>query len=317
MKIGVTLPPADGPSRAALESVADFALRADGEPCIESLWVVEQLKWPMSHPSSTRQPATAGGGKMPREFPPALDPIELLAFIAAKTKRVMLGASVIDILFHSPVVLARRLATLDVLSNGRLVCGLGIGWSNGEYQHSTTPARDRGKRADEFVRALRHIWDSDLVEFAGDHYRIPPSRMALKPVQKPRLPIHLGGFSPAAFARIARYCDGWIGVVGAPLEYVERSIKTIRADAEELGRDPGTLEFSILVSPDVFEVPLPEGRRLPFAGSMEQIGGDIGRLAVMGATRVILNFSDRYGGDPARALAAAKELSRSAAAVQV
>jgi alkanesulfonate monooxygenase SsuD/methylene tetrahydromethanopterin reductase-like flavin-dependent oxidoreductase (luciferase family) len=194
---------------------------------------------------------------------------------------------------------------------------LGIGWTDGEYQHSATPARDRGKRADEFVRALRHIWDSELVEFAGDYYKILPSRMALKPAQKPRLPVHLGGFSPAAFARIARYCDGWIGVVGAPLQYVERSIKTIRVDAEKLGRDPGTLEFSILVSPDVFEVPLPEGRRLLFAGSMEPIGADIGRLAVMGATRVILNFSDRYGDDPARALAAAKELSRLATAVQV
>jgi probable F420-dependent oxidoreductase len=311
MKIGVTLPPVDGASQEALDAAVRFAIQADGESCIESVWVVEHLLWPIASGSSRSPPA---GSKMPREFQPALDPVELLAFIAARTKRVMLGTSVIDILFHSPIILARRLATLDILSNGRLVCGLGLGWSNHEYQHSATPARDRGKKADEFVQALRHVWDSDGVQFDGDHYHIPPLHMALRPVQRPRLALHLGGFSPAAFARVARYCDGWIGVAGAPLEYVERSVQAIRDSTTKLGRDPGALEFSILASPDLFDVPLPEDRRLPFAGTMEQIGADIARMERMGATRAILNFSYASRSvDPARALAVAKELANMAA----
>jgi alkanesulfonate monooxygenase SsuD/methylene tetrahydromethanopterin reductase-like flavin-dependent oxidoreductase (luciferase family) len=90
------------------------------------------------------------------------DPLETLSYVAANTNKIALGTSVIDMLFHNPVILARRFATLDVLSEGRTICGLGIGWSKDEYQVSNIPFKERGKRADEFIQALKRIW-TDVV----------------------------------------------------------------------------------------------------------------------------------------------------------
>jgi alkanesulfonate monooxygenase SsuD/methylene tetrahydromethanopterin reductase-like flavin-dependent oxidoreductase (luciferase family) len=96
-------------------------------------------------------------------------------YIAANTDKIILGTSVIDMLFHNPVILAKRFATLDVLSEGRVVAGLGIGWSRDEYQVSNVPFNDRGKRADEFIQVLKKIWVDDVVEFKGEYYNIPAS----------------------------------------------------------------------------------------------------------------------------------------------
>src|SRR5262247_2766441 len=112
-------------------------------------------------------------GSFPIEFQSLFEPLEALSFVAANTKKILLGTSIIDMLFHNPVVLARRFATLDVLSEGRAICGLGIGWSKDEYQVSNIPFTNRGKRADEFLQVLEKIWTDDIVEFKGEYYNIP------------------------------------------------------------------------------------------------------------------------------------------------
>jgi alkanesulfonate monooxygenase SsuD/methylene tetrahydromethanopterin reductase-like flavin-dependent oxidoreductase (luciferase family) len=132
----------------------------------------------------------------------------------------VLGTSVIDMLFHNPVVLARRFATLDLLTNGRAICGFGIGWSKDEYQVSNVPYENESARANEFIEALKKIWIDDIVEFKGKYYNIPASKIGPKPVQKPHIPIYLGGFSPNTFSRIAKYANGWLGATGGPLEYL-------------------------------------------------------------------------------------------------
>src|SRR3712207_2271635 len=121
------------------------------------------------------------------------DPLETLTFAAANTNKISLGTAVIDMLFHNPVILARRFATLDVLSEGRAIAGLGIGWSKDEYQASNIPYENRGKRADEFIQALKKIWTEDVVEFKGEYYNIPASKIGPKPIQHPHIPIYLGG----------------------------------------------------------------------------------------------------------------------------
>src|SRR5438874_2945933 len=102
---------------------------------------------------------------LPSEYQTIFDPLETLTFVGANTKKIALGTSVIDMLFHNPVILARRFATLDVLSEGRAICGLGIGWSKDEYQVSNIPYENKGARADEFIQALKKIWTDDVVEF--------------------------------------------------------------------------------------------------------------------------------------------------------
>lgn len=108
-------------------------------------------------------------------------------------------------------MLARRFATLDVLSEGRTICGLGIGWSKDEYEASNIPYRDRGRRADEFVQALKKVWTDDVVEFKGKFYNIPASKIGPKSIQKPHPPIYMGGFSPNTYSRIVNYdANGWV-----------------------------------------------------------------------------------------------------------
>jgi probable F420-dependent oxidoreductase len=204
MKIGITLPQTG--QQATKDNVIYVAKEAEKEG-FDSLWTFDRLLWPLN-------PQTPYGGTsdgcLPVDMQNVFDPIETLTFVAANTERIALGTSVIDMLFHNPVVLARRFATLDVLSKGRAIAGLGIGWSKDEYQVSGIPFKDRGARADEFIQALKKVWTDDIVEFKGEYYNIPASKIGPKPIQKPHIPICLGGFATNTFSRIAKYAQGWL-----------------------------------------------------------------------------------------------------------
>ena len=131
------------------------------------------------------------GQSWPRAFERVLDPIVTLAYVAAATRRIPLGTSVLIMAYYPPIVLAKDLATLDIFCGGRLNVGLGIGWSKDEYDAVGVPYRQRGKRADEFLRCLRAIWTDDVVEFRGKFYHVPRAKIEPKPVQKPHPPITL------------------------------------------------------------------------------------------------------------------------------
>jgi len=143
--------------QATRENVIQLAMKAEEEG-FDSLWVLERLLWPLK--PQVPYPVTPDGS-LPVEYQSVLDPLDLLNFVAANTKKIVLGTSVIDMLFHNPVILGRRFATLDILSQGRVICGLGIGWSKDEYQVTNVPFEHRGARADEFIQALKRIWRSE------------------------------------------------------------------------------------------------------------------------------------------------------------
>jgi alkanesulfonate monooxygenase SsuD/methylene tetrahydromethanopterin reductase-like flavin-dependent oxidoreductase (luciferase family) len=105
--------------------------------------------------------------------------LDTLAYLAANTGRISLGTSIIDMLFHNPVVLGRRFATLGILSGGRVIAGFGLGWSKDEFDASSLPFRHRGERGDEFLQLLKRIWTDDVVEFRGQFYNIPASKIGL------------------------------------------------------------------------------------------------------------------------------------------
>ena len=113
-------------------------------------------------------------GSLPIEWQNALDPPDVLGYLAANTSNIKLGTSVIDMFYYTPTMLAKRLATLDILSQGRMICGLGLGWSKDEYQASNIPFMNRGERADEFIQVLKKIWTDDIVEFKGKYYACLP-----------------------------------------------------------------------------------------------------------------------------------------------
>ena len=292
MKVGLVLPQAG--QQATRENVIQMAKNAESEG-FDSLWVFERLLWPIN--PQTPYVATPDGS-LPIEYQIMLDPLETLTYVAANTNKIALGTSVIDMLFHNPVILARRLATLDILSEGRSIAGFGIGWSKDEYQASNIPFQNRGKRADEFIQVLKRIWTDDVVEFKGKYYNIPASKIGPKPIQKPHLPVYLGGFSPNTFSRIVNYdTNGWLAVVGGPLEYLDNTIKTIKDIANKTNKDPNKFKVILLAHLNVAldsksqsTTTTNEDQRFPFTGTIDQIGNDIKRIKQMDIDHIIFGY---------------------------
>lgn len=291
MKVGLVLPQAG--QQATRENVIQMAKNAESEG-FDSLWVFERLLWPIN--PQTPYVATPDGS-LPIEYQIMLDPLETLTYVAANTNKIALGTSVIDMLFHNPVILARRFATLDILSEGRSIAGFGIGWSKDEYQASNIPFQNRGKRADEFVQVLKRIWTDDVVEFNGKYYSIPASKIGPKPIQKPHLPVYLGGFSPNTFSRIVNYdTNGWLAVVGGPLEYLDNTIKTIKDIANKANKDPNKFKVILLAHLNVAldsksqSTTTNEDQRFPFTGTIDQIGNDIKRIKQMDIDHIIFGY---------------------------
>ncbi|MGH9909565.1 MAG: LLM class F420-dependent oxidoreductase [Nitrososphaerales archaeon] len=304
MKVGINLPQIG--SQATRENIIQMARKAEQEG-FDSLWVLERLLWPLK--PQTPYPVTPDGS-LPVEYQNVFDPLELLTFVGAQTEKISLGTSVIDMLFHNPVILARRFATLDVLSQGRVICGFGIGWSKDEYQVANVPFEQKGARADEFIQTLKRIWTDDVVEFNGKFYKIPSSKIGPKPAQKPHPPIYLGGFTPKTFSRIAKYANGWLGVVFGPLEYLDNSVKMLKDEAKRAGRDPNEVKIIVLTSPQVRDSGI-KGERFPMTGTSEEVGSDLQRMKEMGVDHVIFgyNFSPE-GRDIGRVIDISKQLAK-------
>lgn len=310
MKVGITLPQAGEQSTTA--NIIRTAKTAEDEG-FDSLWVFERLLWPIS--PQTPYVATPDGS-LPVEYQRVFDPLETLTFVAAKTNKITLGTSVIDILFHNPVVLARRFATLDVLSGGRTIAGLGIGWSKDEYQVSNIPFENKGKRADEFIQALKKIWTEDVVEFKGNYYNIPASKIGPKPIQKPHIPIFMGGFSPNTFKRIINYStNGWLGLIVGPLEYLENTIKSMNEMASKANKDPNEFKTILLTYPNIVESKneqlTNESQRFPLTGTIDQIGNDIKRIKKIGVDHIVFGYNFLpIGRDIDSVINKSKELSK-------
>ncbi|HEU4822652.1 MAG TPA: TIGR03619 family F420-dependent LLM class oxidoreductase [Nitrososphaeraceae archaeon] len=292
--MGVTLPQTG--QQATRENIIQMAKNAEDEG-FDSLWVFERLLWPIN--PQTPYPASPDG-RLPIESQIMFDPLETLTYVAANTNKIALGTSVIDMLFHNPVVLARRFATIDVLSEGRSIAGLGIGWSKDEYQVSNIPFQNRGKRADEFIQVLKRIWTDDVVEFKGKYYSIPASKIGPKPIQKPHIPIYLGGFSPNTFSRIVNYdTNGWLAVVGGPLEYIDSTIKTIKDIANKANKDPNNFKVILMAYPKVAldsksqstSSKTNEAQRFPLTGTIDQIGDDIKRIKQMNIDNIVFGYN--------------------------
>jgi probable F420-dependent oxidoreductase len=264
--------------------------------------------WPIN--PQTPYPVTPDGS-LPIEYQIMLDPLETLTYVAANTNKIALGTCVIDMLFHNPVVLARRFATLDVLSEGRTICGLGIGWSKDEYQVSNIPFKDRGKRADEFIETLKRIWTDDVAEFTGKFYNIPASKIGPKPVQKPHIPIYLGGFGPHTYSRIVNSgSNGWLGLIVGPLEYLENTIKTIKDAANKTNKNPDNFNIILLTYPNIVDSKS-ASQRFPLTGTIDQVADDMQRIKQMGIDHIIFGYNFiPIGRDVDKMIDITKQLSK-------
>jgi probable F420-dependent oxidoreductase len=236
----------------------------------DSVWVTERLLFPVE----PKNPYVAEpDGKLPEVYRRVFDPLETLTWAAAHTKKVRLGTSVLDMPFYNPVVLGRRLTSLDVLSGGRLRVGLGLGWSDDELEAVGTTHHQRGAKADEFLGVLHALWKDNPAAFNGRFYTLPKSYVDLKPVQKPHPPIYMAAYAPQSLSRVARLADAY-HPVGVPFDALRGMWGSIQTMAKEHGRGPSDIKLSIRGNLHLTAGPAGEGR-WPFHGSKDEIKQDI------------------------------------------
>jgi probable F420-dependent oxidoreductase len=286
MQIGCSLPQCG--AIATRENLIRVATRAEALG-YDSVWVLERLLWP----ATPRDPyPVTPDGSWPAMFQNVLDPIETLTFVAAHTRNVRLGTSVLVLPYHQPLQLARRLATLDVLSDGRLeVCG-GVGWSHDEFEAMGVPFDARGARTDELIEAMLAIWSRDPVRFEGQLYHIPESKIGPKPVQQPRPPLYLAGFGSYAFDRIAKFADGWNPAHVPDFDSFEAQVKQMRETARRAGRGP--MEVVLTAIPIVMDASMGHLRR-PLQGTLDELREDLKHLTRIGVTHIIFSPPEMRG----------------------
>jgi probable F420-dependent oxidoreductase len=177
---------------------------------------------------------------------PLHDPLVALAFAAARTTRIRLATGIVNLPQRNPLVLAKQLASLDSLSDGRLIFGMGVGYLEPEMTAVGVPMGRRGSRADEYLAAMRALWEEERPSFEGEFVRFSGVNAHPRPIQRP-LPVVIGGHSRAAHRRAARSGQGWYGFM-LDLDETEEQVESLRGQIEDAGRDISELELT--VSPD-------------------------------------------------------------------
>src|SRR2546426_4928453 len=239
MDIGCHLP-TQGPV-ATREALLTFCREAEHSP-LASPWVSDHVIFPRT--ATGRSP----GGRFPfAPDTPYLEPVAVLAAAAVATTRPRIGSSVFILGHRHPVVMAKMLTTIDALSNGRLVCGVGVGWWEEELTILDAPFHRRGRQADEILRVFKELWTSDHPRFAGEFYRFDDVGLPPKPVQKPHPPIWVGGGSPSALPRVVTLGGCWHPPPKSPAE-LAASLDRLRAMAAPARRPFESLALAIRVA---------------------------------------------------------------------
>jgi probable F420-dependent oxidoreductase len=239
MEFGLHLPHV-GPL-ATREGITAFAQLAE-ELGFDALWVSDHIVVPRS--LDTPYPYSRDGSFPVSPDVPLMEPLATLLFAAAVTERVKLGTTVLVIPMRNPIVTAKQLATLDVLSNGRLILGVGAGWMKEEFQMLGVPFERRGARTDEYIRLIKALWTEENPSFEGEFWQIKDVGFSPKPLQQPHPPIWTGGHSAPALRRAGRLSDGWHAVSVSP-DILREQFQEVQRHAEEAGRDPASLTLSV------------------------------------------------------------------------
>lgn len=229
MKLGICLPHYGRPIETG--RLLEVARRAEARG-LDSLWVTDHVIVPHDVHIIYKDAM--------------LDPLAVLPWLAGVTERITLGTSVIILPYRSPLPVAKLLASVDVMSGGRLVFGAGVGWMEGEFEALGVPVRERGQRTDEALELIRAVWAREDPEIQTPRHRIHGVKASPMPLQKPMPPIWIGGGSEAAFRRVARLGDGWQATATDPAAFGQGA-EAVRRFWREAGR-PGEPALSVRVA---------------------------------------------------------------------
>jgi probable F420-dependent oxidoreductase len=252
---------------------------------------------------ASRYPYSEEGQWPGRTAGECLDQLAALAFLAGRTERIRLLTSVMVVPQRHPVLTAKMLATVDVLSGGRLIVGCGVGWLKEEFEAvGAPPFGERGQVTDEYLEAFKVLWTQDAPTFSGKHVSFDNLMFAPKPVQKPHPPLWIGGESPAALKRTVRVGDGWYPASNNPqfrLDTPARlgaAVGELGRVAEAAGRDPGGIDVAYIVlwPLDWTAQKMADGGRRLLTGRSEDMAGDIAALEAAGVRHICLTFQTPY-----------------------
>ena len=219
-------------------NVVDVARDAE-QRGFESLWLPEHTHIPVS-----RKTPYAGGAELPEEYAHTLDPFVALAAVATATKRIRLATGISLLIERDTITTAKTVATLDLLSNGRAIVGVGGGWNREEAEHHGVEWSTRFQKLEEQIDAIKIIWANEEAAFHGEHIHFDSIWSWPKPLQRPHPPIVLGGESDHTLRRVIKHCDGWLPRARNP-ETVVRGIARLNELAEEAGRDTESISVNV------------------------------------------------------------------------
>ena len=220
---------------------------------------------------------------------PYYDAITVLTWVAAHTERVRLGTTVLVLPYLNPLVLAKTLATVDVMSKGRLNVGVGVGALKPESDALGSTFETRGRYADESIKIMRELWESEDPEFDGEFFSFSGVKFSPKPIQKPGPPILIGGASRAALRRVATLGDGW-HPIRQSITDLKQNIATIHRLAEEAGRDPSKITVTVRTELDVLDS-RSDGTESPMIGTADQLLATIEHYEEIGVSELVLSVS--------------------------
>jgi len=205
----------------------------------ESIWLPEH-----THIPSSRLTPYPGGGELPKEYSHTYDPFVALTAAAAATTKLLLASGICLIIERDPITTAKEVASIDVLSGGRFIFGIGGGWNAEEMENHGTNYKTRWRLLRERILAMKEIWSKDEAEYHGEFVNFDKIWSYPKPAQKPHPPILMGGDGPTTLDRVVEFCDGWMPL-GYRLPNLPERISALRQRAEQAGRDPKTISITI------------------------------------------------------------------------
>ena len=254
----------------AMMFCTDFSIRPDDlaklleDRGFESMWVPEH-----SHIPADRRSPWPGGAELPQEYWHTYDPFVALTAAAAATTTLKVGTGICLVIERDPIMMAKEVASVDRLSNGRFIFGIGGGWNREEMANHGTRSRSRWRLLRERILAMKEIWTQEEAEFHGEFVNFDKMWAYPKPVQRPHPPILMGGDGPTTFDRVVEYCDGWMPISGRPQSggpSLQEKIAMLRRQAEEARRDPASINITTFRGQDGSQ-PEPDAiRRLEEAG---------------------------------------------------
>jgi probable F420-dependent oxidoreductase len=284
MKFGIAYPNlVDG------QEIRQFAIRTE-ELGFESLWVGDHVVLPSE--ATSDYPYTRDGTFQRPSQQPFIEPLTLLSFVASVTSRIQLGTTVIIVPYRHPVVQAKMFASLDALTGGRVICGVGVGWLRKEFEVLGAPFEERGAMTDEYIEIFKCLWTEELPEYNGRFHEISGITFEPKPVNG-SIPIWVGGHSRRAIRRTVHYGDAWHPTRQTP-EYVAEMLPYLRSYAQQRGRNPDEITISLKRGLHFTDLGFAEGGNPEAAGRLcgttQEVIDDIKYCESLGIGQVTFDF---------------------------